>query len=278
MKRSWYPVSPDRTEDGALASLVAAGIPHGQALPVPSEGGDLSLGEAEDRELDLAASLSFGLVGTGSASSTFTSRTVVRELFVYEEVFRKNEDPGAIRATHWGAGMRLSVSIMTSESAVQLNVGLVAALVEAGGTTASFELHGIGIPSREVFGSIPVFGQLNRSTYDQILEAEVGVRTYLQDNLDRLQRVPLRIWMDEPLLPEPPLGARGQLFALQQLATGASLRRARRRAARRNIARAEVDDVYQQFDPDWPASPSRTPTDGVRKESISYLKDAGFEL
>lgn len=196
MARRWYPVAPERTPKGALAVLVSRGIPESEALVVPSFNRPLGgSGTAEVGSFSLAELIELGVVRSNLAKVPTTSSVVVRELTVYEEVWRHDAEPGVIRGTRWGGGMRLTIEINSTQIPCGLTSKNVAALVSTSNADATYRIGTVGLDPCPLFDDIEMAGRFDRAALGRLKALEGRVRHYLQSHLDQIERQPISVLM-----------------------------------------------------------------------------------
>lgn len=247
MPKRWYPISPQLAADGSFVAFAHRRNPD-TYKPVPRTFKGLGLESTVEYTHDTNLLADLGAVGVVNVSTALNSKVIVRDVACWEEAMRPAGPAGSshIFGTRWGIGFRMTLTLTDIQGGVDINLGTAAAATEIGFAKASFEVIGFGISDPAILANLPLPGRFDREAMAQIQVAETDIRTYMQENRDHLDPVPLQVYLEEGTFGAE-AEAQAVLFATRQIAAGAALGAALDEAGGLGLSRDVVRLAYTYF-------------------------------
>jgi hypothetical protein len=223
----WFPINTDRAANGALVSL--ASFPNGsQLLPIPLFPGQRHFNRFEDESdttsLQVAASLGVGSIGDLKTGADITQ--FIYHYLWYEEVslVGSNTPPvgGILWGTKWGAGLRITVRVQTSQSQLNLTLAELGTRVELGTLSASFETETFGIAAGSYIAKLPRPGRLDNATVKVLLSAADEIKNAGAAIKATWTPLPFRVQLPRSVFSNQVYGALSTAFAARQIRNGTS--------------------------------------------------------
>lgn len=221
-----YPVSPTRTNDGAILSLAAVMSPEA-ARPIPLADGVSPYSSfriaSEQVSVTVAAKLDVAAVFKGSTS--FSDKGFVFDAVAYADAY--NQDPSApIVMTRWGSGMRVAVRLSDVKADVAGGFGAVAASAQLGLGKAQYEILGLGLGLDAlvtILAELPAMGEFGVDAYAKLTTSVYNaLRTYITDHRDDLIPVPFAVGLRDKIERDPITDARSIYVAMYSRKRGKS--------------------------------------------------------
>jgi len=275
---TWHSVSPQlRDADGiqvlaALEPFVSQDRKH-DAAPVPNQATELRNTSVLDGTSDLNIAASFKVINVFSAEASVRTQMLIRESVAFEECVRSLSDPHAdsnITDTRWGVGFRLVVTTTGFEANTSLNLGTVAAAVEVGGATASFEISGMGLVEPSLLAVLPKPGKFDLDANEKLNLANTELSKWVASNAQQAVKnaVPFQVRMRKPPFLTPGDDYRTILFGAMQVKKKNRIKRARQRARNRGLDASIINRTYEYF-----CEEQLEPNDRPNSEAANRARD-----
>lgn len=223
---NWYPISPTITEKGNFSAF-SFEENSSEIKPVPLELSDDPFSQFRVLQNSFNTQIASKLgVGVGSLAGNYDSFVLAYEAMLFTEKTVESPIGGKIYGTRWGAGLRVNLKISELKSAVNFNMGAIAASSELGLSKVEYEINGIGISKPDILSALPDPGDFDFATYQKILDAAKVVKTYMSDHKDELKPKPFQVFLSDDINEDIFTNSRAVLFSIRNIVNRNSLKTA----------------------------------------------------
>jgi len=196
--RGFIPIKPDKTETGAILSLIPLlGEKNSHPIPLsPSSSLSNFIIKYQDLAIDVAASLN--IAGIFASNIDVHERGFYYDAIVYTDVMRTGGTGGEeILATRWGVGIRIVIRISNIKGNFDYNLATIGAAVEADFARATYEIQGIGLGQSGfeiVLDGLSDIASFNYQTYLDIHQKVIPkLSAYLKTNKNKFNPQPIAV-------------------------------------------------------------------------------------
>lgn len=276
---TWHPVNPALDEHDVIVSLRSA-FPTGDLTVVRPAAGERPFTDFEIRfdslSMRLAAKLNLGPIFSGELS--VKDRAYLFEAMAYSDAYREEPDsPGLVRATRWGAGLRIALRITEVKASAESQFGLVAAQAELGMVRASYQIQGIGLGLgglSAILGELKTIGDFTYETYLEVQRVSASLQQYIADHASDLQPRPIGVLLAQPIVVDTATEGYVVYWTVTRIRENWTLASALAGARQKAFSDALVEAVWREFLEDIPAgeAPSRWRAGEGKRKAEEWLR------